>query len=118
MARTNRKRGRNVEEEASEFMPLSKRINNLHINSFTSLQENTAENMDTDWGNTNFIPSPNYSEPSQGSPSYDGCSSSQSSTTAEYRPDLNATENPFYYESNKLLYSLYMERIQRTSDLY
>lgn len=99
-------------------MPLSKRINNLHINSFSGMQENSGENMETDWGNRNFMPSPNYSEPSQGSPLYDGYSSSQSSYTAEYRPNLDTTENPFYYESNKLLFSLYMERIQRTTDLY
>ncbi|XP_076664370.1 uncharacterized protein LOC143366837 [Andrena cerasifolii] len=117
MTRANRKRGRNVEEEASEFMPLSKRINNLHINSLSGMQENISE-MGTDWNNRNFLPSPNYSEPSQGSPLYDGCSSSQSSYTAEYKPDLDAIENPFYYESNKLLFSLYMERLQRTSDSF
>lgn len=118
MTRSNRKRGRNAEEESSEFMPLSKRINNLHINGFSGLQENTVENMDTDWESRSFMPSPNYSEPSQDSPLYDGCSSSQSSYTNEYRPDLDANENPFYYESNKLLFSLYMERVQRTSELY
>lgn len=118
MTRANRKRGRNAEEESSEFMPLSKRINNLHINGFSGLQENTLESMETDWGNRNMMPSPNYLEGSQGSPGEDRCSSSQSSYTAEYRPDLEATENPFYYESNKLLFSLYMERLQRTADLY
>ncbi|XP_043261686.1 uncharacterized protein LOC122402728 [Colletes gigas] len=118
MTRDIRKRGRNAEEESSEFMPLSKRINNLHINSLSSIQENVTENMDTDWSNRNFLPSPNYSDLSQGSPLYDGCSSSQSSYIAEYKPGLDATENPFYYESNKLLFSLYMERIQRTSDSF
>ncbi|KAL2739748.1 zinc finger protein 384-like isoform X1 [Vespula maculifrons] len=107
------KRGRTLEEESSEFMPLSKRINNLHINGFSGLQESTAE-MESDWGGPNFIPSPNYSEPSQSSPLHDACGSSQSSYTADYRPDLDATENPFYYESNKLLFSLYMERMQRS----
>lgn len=117
MTRSNRKRGRNSEEESSEFMPLSKRINNLHINGFTGLQKNAAESMESDWGGSNFIPSPNYSEPSQDSPLHDTCGSSQSSCTVEYRPDLDAAENPFYYESNKLLFSLYMERMQR-SDMY
>lgn len=116
MPRDNRKRGRHAEEESSEFMPLSKRINNLHINSLSGIQENVSENMDADWSNRNFLPSPNNSEPSQGSPLYDGCSSSQSSYIADYKPDLDATENPFYYESNKLLFSLYMERIQRSSE--
>ncbi|XP_054012401.1 uncharacterized protein LOC128894584 [Hylaeus anthracinus] len=118
MTGDNRKRGRNAEEESSEFMPLSKRINNLHINNLSGIQENVSENMETDWSNRNFLPSPNYSDRSQGSPSYDGCSSSQSSYTTEYKPHLDATENPFYYESNKLLFSLYIERVQRTSDSF
>lgn len=112
---SSRKRRRNIEEESSEFMPLSKRINNLHINGFSGLQKSTIESMETDWPTENFVPSPNSAELSQkSSPS---CSS-QSSFIADYRPDLDATENPFYYESNKLLFSLYMERMLRTSDLY
>ncbi|XP_016917636.1 uncharacterized protein LOC108001226 [Apis cerana] len=118
MTRANRKRGRDAEEESSEFMPLSKRINNLHINGLSGIQENMSENMETDCCSRSFMPSPNYSELSQGSPLYDGYSSSQSSYIAEYKPDLDAIENPFYYESNKLLFSLYMERIQRTSDSF
>lgn len=114
----NRKRGRDVEEESSDFMPLSKRINNLHINGLSSIQENVAENMDTDCCSRGFVPSPNYSDLSQESPLYDGYSSSQSSYTAEYKPNLDAAENPFYYESNKLLFSLYMERLQRISDSF
>lgn len=118
MTRSNRKRGRDAEEESSEFMPLSKRINNLRINSLSGMQECMSETMDTDCSGRGFMPSPNYSDLSQGSPLYDGCSSSQSSYTTEYKPDLDANENPFYYESNKLLFSLYMERVQRSSDSF
>lgn len=82
------------------------------------MQESMMDNMDADWSKKSFLPSPNYSELSQGSPLYDGCSSSQSSYTAEYKPDLDVFENPFYYESNKLLFTLYMERVQRTSDSF
>lgn len=113
-----RKRHRNKEEESSEFMPLSKRINNLHINGLSGLPDNavesTMESMETEWDNMHFISSPPYSDLSQTS----SPSSSQSSFTGEYRPDLDATENPFYYESNKLLFTLYMERMQRRPDLY
>ncbi|XP_032670163.1 uncharacterized protein LOC116843662 [Odontomachus brunneus] len=119
MTSASRKRGRDVEEESSEFMPLSKRINNLHINSLSVLQQRTMESMETDdWGSENFVPSPSCSEVSSNSPSRDTCSSSQSSLTTEYRPDLDAMSNPFYYESNKLLFSLYMERMQRRLNLY
>ncbi|XP_078037699.1 uncharacterized protein LOC144470447 [Augochlora pura] len=118
ITRDNRKRRRNAEDESSEFMPLSKRINNLHINNLSGMQVNMTEDMDADWSNKTFLPSPNYSDLSQGSLLYDGCSSSQSSYTAEYKPGLDAFENPFYYESNKLLFTLYMERVQRTSDSF
>ncbi|XP_018394013.1 PREDICTED: uncharacterized protein LOC108772869 [Cyphomyrmex costatus] len=122
MTRTNRKRCRNIEEESSDFMPLSKRINNLHINGLSGLRENTVEstveNMETDWESGNFMSSPSCSEISQNSSPRGSCGSSQSSFTSDYRPDLDATENPFYYESNKLLFSLYMERMQRRPDLY
>lgn len=119
-----RKRGRTLEDESSEFMPLSKRINNLHLNGLSGVQDASVVaaaaaaaaaagmvKMDSDWGTSTFVPSPNHSEPSQGSSSCDGFSSNQSNY--EYRPDLDSTENPFYYETNKLLYSLYAERMQR-----
>ncbi|XP_071570505.1 uncharacterized protein [Temnothorax nylanderi] len=119
-----RKRRRNIEEESSEFMPLSKRINNLHINGLSGLRENTVagntvESMETDWESGMFMSSPSCSaEVSQNSSPRGSCGSSQSNFTSDYRPDLGATENPFYYESNKLLFSLYMERMQRRPDLY
>lgn len=33
----------------------------------------------------------------------------------KYSPDLNASENPHYYENNRLLFELYVERTHRTS---
>lgn len=102
-------------------MPLSKRINNLHINGLSGLSENTTtgntvESMETDWESGMFLSSPSCSEVSQNSSPRGSCGSSN--FTTDYRPDLDATENPFYYESNKLLFSLYMERMQRRPDLY
>lgn len=113
----HRKRGRNAEEEnSSEFMPLSKRINNLHINNFSRLPEAATEKMNSQWEEHNLIASSNHSEPSR-SPSSDGYSSSQS-YTSDYSPDLNSNQNPYYYETNKLLYDLYVERMQRINTLY
>ncbi|OXU17675.1 hypothetical protein TSAR_012081 [Trichomalopsis sarcophagae] len=117
MTQANRKRGRDMEEESGEFMPLSKRINNLHLNNM-GIQDSSSEHLEWNGNNHSFVPSPNHSEPSQGSSSCDGYSSSHSSYTMEYRPDLSATDNPFYYENNKLLYNLHMERLQRTENLY
>lgn len=36
-----------------------------------------------------------------------------SSWSTVYDPDLGVNENPYYYESNKLLFGLYIDRIQR-----
>lgn len=99
-------------------MPLSKRINNLHLNSLSYQIQETAGKMESEWENRSLIPSPNHSEPSQGSSTCDGWSSTQSCYNAEYRPDLDANDNPYYYENNKLLYSLYLERMQRMSEIY
>ncbi|KAJ8678699.1 hypothetical protein QAD02_014486 [Eretmocerus hayati] len=116
MTQANRKRGRDMDEENGEFMPLSKRINNLHLNNFSGVQEGSPERFDPKWNNQNFAPSPNHSEPSQGSSSSDGYSSSYSPCMIEYRPDLSASDNPHYYENNKLLYNLHMERLQRVGN--
>jgi len=35
---------------------------------------------------------------------------------SQYSPALNASDNPYYYESNKLLFALYMERLHRSGD--
>jgi hypothetical protein len=105
-----------MDEESAEFMPLSKRINNLHINNLSRVQKGSPERLETNWCNQNFAPSPNHSEPSQSSSSCDGYASSLSSYSAKYTPDLNASDNPFYYENNKLLYALHMERLQRTTN--
>ncbi|XP_063977577.1 uncharacterized protein LOC135162728 [Diachasmimorpha longicaudata] len=116
MTQASRKRGRSIEDESSEFTPLSKRINNLHINNLGKLCEVPAESpADAEWTNRNFVPSPNHSEPSQSSSSSDGFSLAAQNNfmIQEYQPDLSPTENPYYYENNKLLYSLYVERMHR-----
>lgn len=33
----------------------------------------------------------------------------------KYLPDLSAIENPHYYDNNKLLFELYVERVQRAT---
>lgn len=36
-------------------------------------------------------------------------------TGYEYNPELNADQNPYYYEKNKMLYDLHVERVKRNS---
>lgn len=79
-------------------MPLSKRINNLHINN-NLVNTTVSQTQDSSQINgDNGISSPGSSSGSERRPSYEpGMSSSQSS----------------YYYDNKLLFELHLERIQR-----
>lgn len=37
----------------------------------------------------------------------------EDSQNLQYDPDLTSDQNPYYYESNKLLFDLYVERVHR-----
>lgn len=76
------------------------------------------EPIKNEWTNENIAQSQNNFEPSQSSSSCDGYPTASNYQMENYRPDLNANDNPYYYENNKLLYSLYVERMhRRASDL-
>ena len=59
-------------------------------------------------------------------PNGNGCQSQQTQAgdsinipswiLSQYTPALNATDNPYYYENNKLLFALYMERLRRNGE--
>lgn len=96
-----------------EFMPLSKRINNLHIRNSLLLDNRQTPLNTNEWGPgppncNNLIPaSPPSSEGSldwNNIPRY----------PQEYAPDLNETENPHYFSINKLLFEMYIQRLQRS----
>lgn len=116
-----RKRGRNLHEDEVEFMPLSKRINNLHINNGLLL-ENSVGNCTLplgEWGPgppyfQNQLPvQHNIPETPPGSvQSIDWCSS-----TPQYTPELNEAQNPYYFNINKLLFEMYIERLQRNGQV-
>ncbi|KAK6643285.1 hypothetical protein RUM43_004790 [Polyplax serrata] len=158
-----RKRTRSCEEE--EFLPLSKKINNLHINNWgkvdppqehlvkwnnpseelanfyseelsngrqgtetrnTSLYKNVQGNIQNGYNETELIQhfkhinngtykNSNYSEEKYANGESGSTESGHSSWSPMYNPDLDVNENPYYYESNKLLFDLYVERLQRNS---
>ncbi|CAK1595878.1 unnamed protein product [Parnassius mnemosyne] len=105
----NRKRSR--EEDTCEFMPLSKRINNLHINNNLSNQtlsrsaelshvngiSNSANNE------TPMISATNHLQNPERRPSYD--------------PGVTSSQSRYFYE-NKLLFELHLERIQRSGQQF
>ncbi|OWR43393.1 uncharacterized protein LOC116773248 [Danaus plexippus] len=98
----NRKRSR--EDDACEFMPLSKRINNLHINN----NINAVSSQSSDSSHSNGITDVMDNGTS---------SSSDSERRPSYDPGINSTDSRYYYE-NKLLFELHLERIQRSGQQF
>ncbi|KAF5302075.1 hypothetical protein FQR65_LT08625 [Abscondita terminalis] len=110
---TLRKRGRNIREDEVEFMPLSKRINNLHINGSMFFDAQSTELNASGWGpgppcyngNVSYTIPDTPPEPIQ----------NYSNVALQYNPVLNASENPHYFYKNKLLFEMHLERMQRTN---
>ncbi|KAF6198826.1 hypothetical protein GE061_006849 [Apolygus lucorum] len=107
----SRKRKCDQEDEASEFMPLSKRINNLHLNTLPrpkSLVESETKEEVQKAANERLSSLPYVSRGVDDAPA-----SQEPQWPPQYTPYLSSSENPFYYESNRLLYDLYQQRMQR-----
>ncbi|XP_069685155.1 uncharacterized protein [Periplaneta americana] len=160
-----RVRSGNCDEECCDFMPLSKRINNLHINngncfghkhikhSVTKQDGIYDEPNPDDWScmgadrdclevngnglhcNQNYrnvndshvgvqsacsssssISHQQSVDSTGGSPELQSNNWLASQPLPHYNPALNASDNPYYYESNKLLFALYMERLHRSGN--
>lgn len=102
-------------------MPLSKRINNLHINNtFQVIPCQTVNDMSlkqNEWGPG---PPAEYSNKDITYSNSNNIESIQSLTwnnTPQYCPELSASENPYYY-NNKLLFDLFVERMQRNGHIF
>ncbi|XP_043661465.1 uncharacterized protein LOC122625378 [Drosophila teissieri] len=104
-----RKRSRE-DDLACESTPLSKRINNLHLNydDGNSSSSSSCSIPTLSGGGANVAGGPGGS----GGPDAAG---NGVATGYEYNPELGAEQNPFYYEKNKMLYDLHVERIKRSS---
>ncbi|EDW86289.2 uncharacterized protein Dwil_GK15919 [Drosophila willistoni] len=96
-----RKRSRE-DELPCDSTPLSKRINNLHLN--------------YDEGNSSS--SSNCSLPSLANSSMDGHNPNPDGGPGpvySYNPELSVEQNPYYYAKNKMLYDLHVERVKRNT---
>ncbi|XP_055696857.1 uncharacterized protein LOC129797976 [Phlebotomus papatasi] len=121
----NRKRSREEEDASMDFMPLSKRINNLHLTAQTLPQI-----YDSNSSNSDAMCTQNYSQTAN------FCPENPSAATAsffsipkpmemrqedlphplhltEYCPELSILENPHYFLKNKLLFELHHQRLKR-----
>lgn len=106
-----RKRSRE-DDLPCESTPLSKRINNLHLNyddgNSSSSSNCSIPNLIND--NNNYLLLPTITG--------GGCGSGPAEVVGgvyEYNPELNADQNPYYYEKNKMLYDLHVERVKRSN---
>lgn len=83
-------------------MPLSKRINNLHINNNLVNSNNITPTQET--SQINGVNNENVTSPS---------SSSDTERRPSYDPGISSSQSNYYYD-NKLLFELHLERIQRS----
>lgn len=90
-----RKRSRETAEENEEAVPLTKRINNLHLVDSNSLETFYSNELAKHISNS-------------------GDNSTESSIST-YNPSLGV-ENPYYY-NNKLLYEMHLMRLQRQNQM-
>ncbi|CAM1318658.1 Uncharacterised protein g6989 [Pycnogonum litorale] len=132
------RRKRNIsctEDDGCEFMPISKRIKNIHIRSNNNVPsvDNQHEHSTSRCSSPNLCNSTPCSPPNSQSSLDDrnrnfygsfqhmtnnpvdlcisdlGCNGN-----VRYKPLLNASDNPHYYHSNKVLFEAFMERNRRS----
>lgn len=111
----SRKRGRcDGDDESRDFTPLSKRINNLHINNSNYSNQSTSSHEEA------HSVSPAERGMEARASNEERCNGGVMGGVQQplYNPDLNNVDNPFYYEPNKLLYYLNMERMQRSGQTF
>ncbi|XP_017066976.1 uncharacterized protein LOC108105067 [Drosophila eugracilis] len=101
-----RKRSRE-DDLPCESTPLSKRINNLHLNYDDGNSSSSSS--------CSIPPLPVGGASAPGGPGGHDASGNGVAVGYEYNPELGAEQNPFYYEKNKMLYDLHVERIKRSS---
>ncbi|XP_059475987.1 uncharacterized protein LOC132196998 isoform X2 [Neocloeon triangulifer] len=126
--RPSRKRSmRDCDDGACDFAPLSKRINNLHLTRpphQDPFQGGSKEDevhqhpqhphhqqnghMNGFNGQVMHNNSPHNQQNPEPDPSW-----ITDQMIAQYAPQIDQVDSPYYYEHNKLLFALYLERLQR-----
>lgn len=119
-------RKRSREDDVScDSTPLSKRINNLHLSNFEEAQFNHQQHHSINNNNNtqphlpkDMLMHHHAATASAASASSNGVMKSMNGIDSDpnrimYNPELNETDNPFYYDKNKLLHELHQERVKR-----
>lgn len=108
-------RKRSLEEYDDDYKPLSKRMHSMYLKDGPLAGENHSAVSNT-YGSA--CTSAQYNQQTATDYSHSDLNSQQNiraevPQNLHYDPDLTSDENPFYYESNRLLFDLHVERIHR-----
>ncbi|XP_022219993.2 uncharacterized protein LOC111072433 [Drosophila obscura] len=126
-----RKRSRE-DDLPCESTPLSKRINNLHLNyddgNSSSSSSCSIPTQINDHNNYNTVPviagGPAAGATAVATPAAAAAAAGATNsidilngdgTIYGYNPELSADQNPYYYDKNKMLYDLHVERAKRNT---
>ncbi|XP_005187470.1 uncharacterized protein LOC101893436 [Musca domestica] len=110
------KRKRSREDDVScDSTPLSKRINNLHLSNFEEAAHDNLHNNNNNHLQQHMSKEAMHMHHATASVSKPPPMNTPNGETnnAIYHPELNKSENPFYYDKNKLLHELHLERLKR-----
>ncbi|XP_022162619.1 uncharacterized protein LOC111028324 [Myzus persicae] len=108
-------RKRPLEEYDDDYKPLSKRMHSMYLKDGPLAGENHSA-VTNAYGNAST--SAQYSQQTVTDFSHPAVNSQQNIRVEDpenlhYDPDLTSDQNPFYYESNRLLFDLHVERVHR-----
>lgn len=120
----SRKRPRTCEDEACELMPISKRINDLHIRSgnLSDVNSHHSEHVPHIQSQPIMYNGMNSGEQAAPTANLNGhmTPASHPPVTVDYEvchysPELSAVQNPYYYHINEVLFQAHLNRLQRLS---
>ncbi|KAG8194160.1 hypothetical protein JTE90_002367 [Oedothorax gibbosus] len=104
MSHCGRKRPRSCDEECCELMPISKRINDLHIRSGCP----DSNNMQQQYPRMQTNHDMNLYELHK-----QAMEAKNNNMACNYKPELSAIQNPYYYHMNEVLYTAHIQQYSR-----
>jgi len=108
-------RKRSLEEYDDDYKPLSKRLHSMYLKDGPITGENNLADTNA-YGNASTSTQHRQLSTIDYSQSHVNTNQNiqvEDSQNLQYDPDLTSDQNPYYYESNRLLFDLYVERVHR-----
>jgi len=104
------------ESDPEEFIPISKKLNNLHLDG--NITTNQTFNGAAADQSANLVHKELNCDghPGRGALESDRDTNNGHRLPPNYEPSLNPTQNPLYYEANRLLFEAHVSRSTRKTD--